>query len=149
VRSRESRGIQFLSILFCSTDTSIWLYSVGASPTHAGNKPAAELLFGTGLSNTATDGTTSRSSESLREMPLNERCQRDCAAMGGLSCGDRRSVYLFAFAPLFVGQGPEQVSQLRSGVQVVWGLRCERIDLNFKNFYCKPPDPLHSNNNNK
>jgi hypothetical protein len=121
VWGREPRGIQFLSLLFGSADsassgTPIRLHSFGSPAARTGNEPAAELLFSAKLPDAATDGATCCSSESLCAMQLNQRGQRYSAAMGDPCRGDRSSVYVFALAAVFVGKGPEQVSELRTGV---------------------------------
>jgi hypothetical protein len=127
VWGREPRGIQFLSLLFGSADYAssgipIRLHSFGSPATRTGNEPAAEPLFSAKLPDAAelpdaaTDGATCGSRESLCAVQLNQRGKRYSAAMGDPCRGNRSSVYVFALAAVFVGKGPEQVSELRTGV---------------------------------
>jgi len=128
MRRRESRGIKLLPILFGAIDptkpgTTFWLHSIGSAAANAGNKPTAELLRASELSNTAaelsdatTDGPSSCSGKAMRAMQLNERGQGNSAVVGDTGSGDRRPVHLPAFTVVPAGQRPEQMPQLRTRV---------------------------------
>jgi len=120
----ESRRIELLPLLFRAADSTesrseFRLHTVGAAAPSAGRKSRV-LLSAAELSNTAATAGSALSSPAydLRAMQFDHRGKRNCSFVGDTRRRNRRAIHVSALASIPAGQDSEQMSQLRTRVQV-------------------------------